>query len=223
MRGLLVSFLVLLTGTASLPLYAADVSVPHQFVGGQKAVAEEVNENFRVLAKALSDALDRIELLEAQNTQLTNELADIKDADVQLAKALTDITDSTIWKLNDYVELLEGEPEVYGYRTVRFSSVNLQVVDGTGKTQKGRDDTNGLGNIVIGYNEERVGRPLCSLGQYRDEGECTFNGGEWVVNHKSGSHNLVVGQVMPILHPLVLLWVLTTSSPGLRLAWLPED
>lgn len=37
-----------------------------------------------------------------------------------------------------------------GYTTLRVTGANLQVVNGTGYT----DTTNGLGNIIVGYNEE---------------------------------------------------------------------
>jgi hypothetical protein len=52
-------------------------------------------------------------------------------------------------------------------RVLRFSAVNVQVVDGSGGTD---GDTNGLGNLIVGYNEDAESA--------RD---------------RSGSHNLVVG------------------------------
>jgi hypothetical protein len=52
-------------------------------------------------------------------------------------------------------------------RVLRFSAVNVQVVDGSGDTD---GDTNGLGNLIVGYNEDAESA--------RD---------------RSGSHNLVVG------------------------------
>lgn len=52
--------------------------------------------------------------------------------------------------------------------TLLFEGMNLQVVNGTDNTW----DTNGLGNIIVGYNEEPFGETPT----------------------RSGSHNLVVGQ-----------------------------
>jgi len=53
-----------------------------------------------------------------------------------------------------------------GGTTVRFSGVNLQLVDGTGTTG---GPPNGRGNLIVGYNEDAGSTP------------------------RSGSHNLVVG------------------------------
>ncbi len=51
-------------------------------------------------------------------------------------------------------------------KTIRFSGVNVQVVNGAGKTE----ELNSLGNLVVGYQETRPSG-----------------------NDRSGSHNLVVG------------------------------
>lgn len=56
-----------------------------------------------------------------------------------------------------------------GVPTVRFDSVNVQIVNGTGKTD---GPVNGTGNLILGYNE--------LLG---------FD------NDRSGSHNLVMGNL----------------------------
>jgi hypothetical protein len=56
-------------------------------------------------------------------------------------------------------ETVEGQP------TVRFTGVNVQVVDGTGDTDGA---VNGKGNLIVGYNENAL-------------------------NPRSGSHNLIVG------------------------------
>jgi hypothetical protein len=56
-----------------------------------------------------------------------------------------------------------------GRPTVEIRGANLRVVNGTGSTAT----TNGLGNLIVGYNEGRGG------GQ---------------ANHRDGSHNLMVGE-----------------------------
>ena len=53
--------------------------------------------------------------------------------------------------------------------TLTFAGMNLQVMNGAGKTES----TNGLGNLIIGYNEEDRDFP----------------------SSRSGSHNLVVGDL----------------------------
>jgi hypothetical protein len=58
-------------------------------------------------------------------------------------------------------------PTFQGQPTIRFSGVNVQVVDGQDQTSDGA--TNGRGNLMIGWNENSGG------------------------NIRSGSHNLVIG------------------------------
>lgn len=145
----------------------AEVAIPYTFQSGQKAMASEVNANFAALRDALNDALERIEELE---TEL---------ATLQANNALT---------LGEYVELVP-DPNVQNEYTVRFTGVNVQIVNGAGVTH----ESNGLGNLIVGYNEPRVGTALCSNGEYSDENSCISNGGIWSENHKSGSHNIVGG------------------------------
>lgn len=60
--------------------------------------------------------------------------------------------------------------------TIRFEGVNVQVVNGTGLTE----EPNGLGNLIIGYQE-----PRCCY-----EGNACWDSES---NERGGSHNLVVG------------------------------
>jgi len=60
---------------------------------------------------------------------------------------------------------------------VTISGANLHVVNGTGRT----DSSNGLGNVIVGYNESRVGSPSCIV----FPGLCT--------DDRTGSHMLVNG------------------------------
>jgi len=137
-----------------------------------------VNKNFATLVAALNAALARIDALEAENQTLTSKVAAIEGN-----KALD---------LGDYVEILDG-PEVHGYTTVRFSGVNLQVVDGTGSTYKypGEGEENGLGNLIVGYNLAG-GIDMCAVDNV-DETVCEGWGAVYSNIHKTGSHNLVVG------------------------------
>ena len=54
-------------------------------------------------------------------------------------------------------------------KTIRLSGVNLQIVNGTGTTE----GQNGVGNLIVGYNELRIGPDT--------------------ENDRTGSHNVVVG------------------------------
>lgn len=101
------------------------------------------------------------------------------DATVQAMRA------NSVLDLNGYVTFDNSS----GYPTVLFNGINLQVVNGTGVTQS----VNGLGNIIVGYNRPRNAAPVCSIGYYTNQAECTARGGVWANSHKSGSHNLVGG------------------------------
>jgi hypothetical protein len=72
-------------------------------------------------------------------------------------------TTTTMTALQDRVAQLETKlanvtaTTVDGHPTVRFTGVNLQIVDGTGDTQCSTVESeacNGLGNLIIGYNED---------------------------------------------------------------------
>jgi hypothetical protein len=88
---------------------------------------------------------------------------------------------------------------VNGQPTVRFTAVNVQVVNGAGTT----NTINGTGNLIVGYDEadgSGVGR--CSLGTNPTTGlaipntqaGCTSAGGTWsTTGFKTGSHYIVAG------------------------------
>ena len=82
-------------------------------------------------------------------------------AEVASLRAEVDALKSTVGAKLDNVsiETVDGQP------TVRFTGVNVQIVDGTGDTAGA---VNGLGNLIVGYNENTS-------------------------QDRSGSHNLVVG------------------------------
>jgi hypothetical protein len=126
-RMTVVAVLVAAT-TVTLPGIASQVSGLVTFTSGTPAKASEVNGNFTAVKTAVDDN-------QAQIIALRAELADLKTK-------LTNVT-----ALNDYLSL----QTVNGYPTVRVSAANLQVVNGQG----GTDKINGLGNLVVGYDELR--------------------------------------------------------------------
>ena len=83
------------------------------------------------------------------------------------------------------------------HTTVLMTGVNLQVVNGDDST----DSVNGVGNIIVGYNapgffletDPDGDLKFCSDGQYTNQVDCEFNGGVWANSHKSGSHNVIIG------------------------------
>lgn len=75
-------------------------------------------------------------------------------------------------------------------QTVRFTGVDVQIVNGAPVNV-----INGRGNLIVGYNSPRLANPaLCSIGYHVDKLPCEADGGVWATDHKSGSHNLVVGE-----------------------------
>jgi hypothetical protein len=87
---------------------------------------------------------------------------------------------------------------VNGRPTLRFTGVNVQVVNGQGSTAT----ANGTGNLIVGYDEtDTSGIARCTLGTHptantivTDAGTCAAAGGTWTnTGFKSGSHYLVFG------------------------------
>ena len=73
---------------------------------------------------------------------------------------------------------------------IYVTAANLHLHSGSGATDGA---VNGLGNLIVGYDEARTTGTSCSLGAYSNQTDCATNGGTWAVSHKSGSHNVVVG------------------------------
>lgn len=87
---------------------------------------------------------------------------------------------------------------VNGQPTVRFSGVNVQVINGAGSTET----TNGTGNLIVGYNEaDSSGNGRCTVGidpatgaAVTDAAVCAAAGGAWsTTGFKTGSHYIVAG------------------------------
>jgi hypothetical protein len=85
---------------------------------------------------------------------------------------------------------------VNGQPTLRFSGINVQVVNGAGST----DTANGTGNLIVGYDEaDSSGDSRCTLGTAANgtplnAGNCVANGATLsTTGFKTGSHYLVVG------------------------------
>jgi len=145
----------------------------HEFKAGERARAADVNDNFRGLK-------DAVEAAQRENAGLRGELEELKAA---LASVIA---------LRDTLSI----ENVNGVRTVRFSGVNLQVVNGTNSTET----VNGVGNLIIGYDETNTSsRSVCSLAtdingnSLTTESACLAAGGTVAVRQKIGSHNLVMG------------------------------
>jgi hypothetical protein len=155
----------------ALPGIAGTVTGLTTFTANTPARASEVNGNFTAVKTAVDDNQAQITALNARITALEAQLTNVV-------------------ALNAYLSL----QTVNGHPTVRVSAANLQVVNGEGST----DQTNGLGNLIVGYDEARpdTASPTCSravANSIQSQTACSDGGGVWARNHKSGSHNLVLG------------------------------
>jgi trimeric autotransporter adhesin len=114
-------------------------------------------------------------------------LAQTRPSIADLQSQIAALQQNSVLSLDGVLTLDSTNP---ARRIARFSGVNVQVVNGTGSTTV----ANGLGNLIVGYDTVRTsGAPVCSIGQLIDQPTCLASGGVWAVSHKSGSHNLVLG------------------------------
>lgn len=209
-----------------------DAQVPHTFTPNTPAKAAEVNANFDAL-------LNEIQTLK---TDLARTDAALTRAFTDINKLSTNVTDGSdaitalqaaLASANAKIRTLESQSladhvsiqTVDGHPTVWIEGANVQVVNGMNATNgipgsrsffKG--PTNGLGNVIIGYNEaSNLARPHCSDGRIAlnrepnltDQQECEAGldasgnavtdhlnnpiTGVWAAAQRTGSHNLVIG------------------------------
>ncbi len=155
--------------------------------------------------KTLQEEVDR---LKAANTELTEALEIAGEEQAGAASSLSSRIESlestvtghgnSINNNTDLIGNLDGDlsglnstftgvtrisDPMTGKTTIRFSGVNVQIVSGSGYTNgvvyRNADGTaNGLGNLIVGYNEARFDDGLPSTGD---------------TNDRTGSHNIIVG------------------------------
>jgi hypothetical protein len=88
--------------------------------------------------------------------------------------ALGDTYNNEITALQVQTRYISAGQDKYGYPATFFRACNVWVQDGSGSTSDNGDALTGVGNLIIGYNE--------------DSGGLNANG-----DLHSGSHNLIVG------------------------------
>jgi hypothetical protein len=121
--------------------------------------------------------LDRFAVLEAKVVILE---AQVRALQTQLLVQ----ANSPVMALNPYLTVDPAQ------HRVRLTGVNLQLVNGTGRT----DSINGRGNLILGYDLARDDdTSFCADGQYTAKEPCERYGHTWAVSHKTGSHYLVIG------------------------------
>lgn len=120
------------------------------------------------------DALDtKVAALEAQNATQESKIASLETTNAAQAATITTLEDENATQASEIAALesltssmtlvtVDGQP------TVRFSDVNVQIVDGSNDTSDASGPLNGRGNLIVGYNENNS-------------------------DQRTGSHNLIVG------------------------------
>ena len=121
------------------------------------------NSNISTLQTGLTTANSNISALQSSNTTLTSEVS-------TLQTALTTVQNNNALALGPYVSVLSGAVNGLNGPHVIFSGANVHIESGSGNTV----DTTGLGNLVIGYDEDSLDSSV-------------------IDGNRTGSHNLVVG------------------------------
>ena len=107
----------------------------------------------------------------------------------QIVALQNSVADNSVPGLATFVSVDSSDP---ARPSVRISGANLQVVNNSGSTQT----ANGVGNLILGDDELRTaGDATCSVITLTTVGQCLAGGGVWSLNHRTGSHNVIVGDL----------------------------
>ena len=143
-----------------------------------------LNARVTALEAAVAELMSRVSSLET-DLAAANATIGALQSDVDAVKS------NSVLALDGKLSL--GDLEGDGLPDAVFEGVNVQIANGLGSTRT----MNGTGNLIIGYNEPRPEwyPASCSIASFETDRECVENGGVWAVNHRNGSHNLVIGQL----------------------------
>lgn len=178
-----INYLILST---SLFLFIGNVSAANPTKERITALEAQVQALIVTVTELQATLDSRVTTIAESQTTLDNRVTTLSSNITNLQTNVSNINNNTVLQLD---KLLTYGVDSKGYPIALFSGVNLQVVNGDISNA-----TNGLGNIIIGYNFDRTaGGEICSLGGLTDLTSCTNAGGTWAISHKTGSHNFVGG------------------------------
>lgn len=196
--GLILALLAVPTGVALAGATASEQGLPQQLAalaarmvaleaanGQLQAQVWQQNEQISGLQSTVSAQIGLIGTLRTS-------LATLQASVAAQATDLGAVKNSSVMALAPYLSVNTAS------HLVKFTGVNLQLVKDEALWDSDEVRPNGLGNLLIGYNQ-----PMehflpysftCSIGAYTDAQACTDHAGVWQVSHKGGSHYLVVGE-----------------------------
>lgn len=180
----------------------------HQTGGGVPGSIQNLESRLATLETTVANmaSFDPATLLEAMQS-LQNQINDINNSKLMNLNARVDglntsvgdlntkVTDGVVPNLKNYVEVKTGDMNGVRGPHLVFRGVNVHVQSGTGATA---DATSGLGNLVIGYNEQASPEQL-RLGAHNlvggsQNGFSSYGGLVFgVANKVTGTYGAVVG------------------------------
>jgi hypothetical protein len=145
---------------------------------GQGGVPAEI----AVLQAQVTALQDQVKTLQTANTDQQNEINGLKASDATLQKQLAAVKSNHALLLGPFVSVVSAVVDGVNGPHIYFTGANIHIVSGSGSTfdnfnVTGNFTPTGLGNLIIGYNEDPVVR----------------GGFPLAPGDRGGSHNLVVG------------------------------
>jgi len=167
-------------------------------LGAAEAEIDQLQTDLDAAEVTIGQLVNDAGIAAAAIVQLQNDL-NVAEADIASNEnTIMTIQSNSVLALDGFLFL---DIDANGYDTARFDAINVQVTNGLGATNglPGLDaafggPVNGLGNVILGYNETHPVTPeVCESGQFDNQADCEANSWTWGAGQKTGSHNLIVG------------------------------
>jgi hypothetical protein len=171
---------------SSVATLQQQVASLQRLVTALRTSTDQLQSEVTALQTSNSQLQASVTALLTSNSQLQNEFGSLRTLLVsKVFPAIGALQNNSVIALNGKLSLAPDGT------TARFTGVNVQIVNGAGRT----GSINGTGNLIVGYNETDPSNSLqiCSNGAYADQTTCMTNGGVWGANQHAGSHNVVIG------------------------------